>query len=344
MKITLSTLLKIFAGLGFSYLLVPTGGCVQTAAVAEPVPAPRPRVEWKSVPIAQIEFSRDGKYLLLFRVSDRVERSQSRIEIWDVRRRSMSQAWELAGRIDSLAVSDDFREVAIAVSWGEKEVPIQIWNTFTGQRVRLLDRANAGRVTLAVDGEHVLTGDSNGHLRWIDTETGQITGRQTFSPMLLTDIKVSPGQRYLAASQNGAGDSAGIWEIKSGRFLGGFGPEEGTRISWSPDGTLLAADSDTATTVVHVPSGKVLRQFPAAGSNMMPTISADNKWLVNGGYGDDPEDETTVWSLKTGRQVGSLAVRPPVQFSPAEGLLACADTEGTKLRFLPMKEVLHPSL
>lgn len=340
MDTRLTTVLRIVAGLGSLALMVPLSGCVPTAAVAEPMQAPLPPVDWPNMPIAQLEFSRDGKSLLLSRVVNRAERSQSRIEIWDVKRRAIRQSWEQTGLVDSLVLSDDAQEVALSVSWGGKELPLQIWSTVSGRRIRAIDNPSAGRIALALEPRRVLMGGSK-NLTWVDTDTGGVLGRQPFPPLLLSDMKASPDARYLAASQEDVPVSTGIWDIKTGRYLGGFGPEDGTRAGWSPDGSLLAANSETATTVVDIATQQVVHQFPAAGSDMMPTISADNRWLVNGGTGTEPDEATTLWSLKTGKRIGPLNLKMPVQFSPAVNLIVGADMKGTQPRFLPLKEVLH---
>lgn len=330
---------------GGTGLLVLSGATIGRAPAQAPTPnRATPKIALPA-PVQALEFSRDGRRLLVARAGG----SGIKLEIWNVKRRAVERSFTFQGELRNLGVSADFRRVAVALVGGYKGFPVQLWDLQQGKRIRSFQLAGNGtRVGLSADGKTIFIGNES-YLACFDANSGKVLEKQGDDvPAFIHDVRVSPNGRYLALSGYDARNAGVVCKLdggrKIGRCIGMWGGLDGEKVSWSPDGAHLAILDEFNITVVRFPVGKVV--FSQEARNQYPAqtlaITRDNKWLINAVSGDDKSPRSEVWSLRTGKKWCSLQLEPPVQCSPTEDVCAAAGPGGRGLRVLRIKEVLHP--
>lgn len=101
---------------------------------------------------------------------------------------------------------------------------------------------------------------------------------------------------------------------KNKKFVAGaLGRDSEDRITWRPDGTLIAA-GDSATKIVYPKTGKVVT-LKAVSFGSDSQISPDCKFVLNRGYGYEPLEVMEVSSCKRISSSGPQEMMPKGTYS-----------------------------
>jgi WD40 repeat protein len=172
----------------------------------------------------------------------------ARIRYWDLK--TAKQIWEgQAGPHGSrFVVLPDGKQ---ALEFGDG---VRLWNLDTGKEVRRLDTVRVQAAALSADGRLALT--VGGMVSLWDLQTGQQLHTSDGPPSAVMQVLLTPDGRQ-AVSSYWLQTSAGVWDVVTGKQLGGVKAEvHHLGIALSPDGRRLLGGQWGTLYLWEVPSGK----------------------------------------------------------------------------------------
>jgi WD40 repeat protein len=274
-----------------------------------------------------LAFSSDGKALIVLHGRQGLDR-------WDLatgRAHPMPLPFVPQGRgiYPVAAVSADGRRI-IHPDTGYR---VRVWDVDTGKNDCLMDgefKANVRCVSLSADGRLAAAGVVGDSFRIWDATTGREVCRPEQVPGNDIDLLAfdPSGRRLLTLG----GDAVRVWDVRSGRLLRTFGPEDTwARAAFSPTGRFIAACGRRgAAEVWEVASGeKVLSLTGHEGWAVAVVFLGDRSLLTW-----DDRREVRLWDLGTGRCSRSWRPdqSPPlVELLSRDGRLAVSTMDGARV-------------
>jgi WD40 repeat protein/transcriptional regulator with XRE-family HTH domain len=122
------------------------------------------------------------------------------------------------GAIMSVAWSPDGSRLATSSGLSDSG-ELVVWDALSGARVRTFVRhpGGASAVTWSPSGEQLISGSSDGRLRWWEVQSGECVQEQQAHHGTVQSLKVSPdGSRLASCGDDGA---ITIWNVESGEYL-----------------------------------------------------------------------------------------------------------------------------
>ena len=183
---------------------------------------------------------------------------------------------------------------------------VRVWDTDTGQSVRILER-HAGTVfgvAWSPDGRLLSSGGLDSTVRVWDVGTGQLVRTLEGHTEIVYGVSWSPDGRLLASC--GGDKTVRVWDAGTGhpvRTLAGH-TERVFEVSWSPDvGLLASCGGDKTVRVWDAGTGHPIRTLAGhTGSVIGVSWSPDGRLLASGG-----SDQTVrIWEADTGQLVRTL--------------------------------------
>ncbi len=216
--------------------------------------------------VHSVSFINESKKLLTFG-TEGVPR------VWDAS--SGEQLFTLAheGKVDRTAYCADGSRVATTNAG-----LAQVWDVGTGDKVAEIstEEALVRHLALSPDGKHLVTEASGANPQLWDVETGEEVHK--FNPVLRGFAFDATGTR-IATTGDGA---VRVWDISSGHPEVEI-PYDDQRhpsvVSFSPDGTLLAAAGE-GLTLWHLETREKLAQLPSKFNIEALAFSSNGRWLT----------------------------------------------------------------
>lgn len=228
-------------------------------------------------PVATVEFSRDGAWMVLA-VTDTVQLWQETGAEWQARRLEGG-----GGKVFGLAVAPD--NALLAAS--EVSGTVRIWDVAQGTQVGVWQahQGEAFDVAFSPDGSLLASAGRDGSVRLWRTGTWEAAGSFQHADAV-RGIAFSPDGRLLAsASFDG---SIGVWDVLDGRQVHALWGHiaQVLCVHFSPDGRLLASGGmDGSVRVWDVAAGKTVA-WSESHIDPVPGVafSPDGRTIASGGW------------------------------------------------------------
>lgn len=200
------------------------------------------------------------------------------------------------------------------------------------------DSGYMNELAFSPDGSYLVTGNTLGYVRILDTDKGEILrefrapGHRTEASVVplngITSITFSPdGTQVLAGLEDG---TAALWDVSSGILLKHFemSAEVVNSVAFSHDGSQILLGTDSQPTLVDVASGEVIRRYVGhTGVTLSTAFSPDGKRMVSG----SADNTLILWDFATGEIIHQYRTRRgvvSVVFSLDGTTIISADANG----------------
>lgn len=251
---------------------------------------------------------------------------------------------ENTGTIKSLAFSPDSK---ILVGGGaENEGIIRMWNTLTGKKIAMINRAHKTSVEsilISPDGQTLASCSSDNTINLWNLGNNRFTRSFVGHTSNVLSLAVTPDGKILAS---GALDGIRLWDLLQQRPLATLVRFDNFiySLAISPDGqTLVSGDRRGTIKFWDLNSGKLIRTVPGAHLNTITKIvfTPDGSNFVSAS-----RDRTIkIWDTSTGTPVRTLTGHNnwvnAITISPNGQTLASAGRDGIKLWNLTTGELLN---
>ncbi|MER7348045.1 NB-ARC domain-containing protein [Streptomyces aurantiacus] len=218
--------------------------------------------------------------------------------------------WDLVGRASTMMRSEDSSTLltrhssavtALAVApcgtwaaWGDEDGAVCLWNLSRGRRRAVLT-GHAGAVAglvVAPDGSWLVTVDRGGEARRWETPTERPVAPVDAGHRPVAAVAYAPDGSHVAAQGSaavrlyGAEDGATSLRLDSYGWQEVFGPQDGQRLAFAPDGTWLAFPSSRREIDVwDLAAGCVKASMNDQGFRVSAVAAApDGSWLALAGH------------------------------------------------------------
>lgn len=253
--------------------------------------------------------------------------------LWDGRTGRKLHRLEAENRQPSLvSVSRDGALAAVC----DNSANVQIWRTDTGKQFRRVGvpAGVAKLVTFLPTGRELVAISPDVTMCRIDIETGQAEAMGSGGASQTSRISLAANARLAVSYYQ---NLAVAWSLRDGRKLG-VCPMPGVSnlygLAVSPSARLLAGDAGQRVAIVELDSGRLIRsitRFRKRVSVSVATFSPDGRVLALA----DADWTATLWSVRTGRQLGQLAGHrgqiTSMRFMPDGKRLLTGSTDGTAI-------------
>jgi WD40 repeat protein len=206
--------------------------------------------------------------------------------------------------VSAVAWSPDGRRLATTTISDDGITRVTVWDATTGRQLRGLRNGQTLTATDAWRPNHQQRAALKRILARIRRTRKKLTSFVDAARRVLS-IAWSPDGKQVATGGY-AGDTAIVWDIKTGRELRTLSGHSGhiLRIAWSPDGKQLATGSDDNTAKVwNVRTGKELCTLKGhAGRILSVAWSRDGKRLATGSN----DNTIKLWDAKIGEELRAL--------------------------------------
>ncbi len=273
--------------------------------------------------IYSLAFSPDGKTLVSGNDDIRFWDPQTRDLKMELQRPSEVKKWALI----SLAFSADGKVLAGAF-WKT----ICLWNTQTGEHIQTLEghENNVDSLTFSVDGGTLISGSSDGNVRFWDTRTGNEQHKLdiTTEDGVYYKVALSPDGSLFAAADNSG--TIGLFRTKTGARIQTL--EGHSRyvlsLTFSADmRTIASGSADGSLRIWDVASGEtthILTDYYGEFSNI--AVSADGKTIATAGKDKTLYLwDTTSFTLQKTLDISDIFLVNDLAFSPDGTTITAAD-------------------
>jgi WD40 repeat protein len=289
--------------------------------------------------VGTLAWSADGR--LLATQADRYKKNPagpdfeieaSTIQVWDARTgKEVLSLGEVADpHFRLLAFAADGKSLLV-LDRPARQRPreLQWWDVATGGKVRHVELdARLGRLALSPDGQTFASPFADG-VYLGDVRAGKVRQALRARGGPFHGLAFAPDGRALAAVGLGGGRAVPVWDVASGkvtRELGGANAEGFAGLAFSPDGdTLALAGGGAEVQRWGLRAGKAL---PAFSGNARRTnhvaFSADGRWLLCAGWGEEKGGEVVVLDARTGERLQSLRPTSAARMAGRQALWAVA--------------------
>ena len=176
---------------------------------------------------------------------------------------------------------------------------VRAWSVPDGRKLWPDVQLPAGNqpALLSPDGRWIVSGGTDGWLRFIDSRTGQVA-RQFDHGALIKGIGFTPDCRRVVCA--GMAGRATVWDTESGEKIADLKGHTGAIISavFSPDGQrVLTASYDTTARLWDAATGAQIGQPMAHGGDLAPGVfSPDGRRIATGAR----DGTARIWDAHTG--------------------------------------------
>jgi WD40 repeat protein len=106
---------------------------------------------------------------------------------------------------------------------------------------------------------------------------------------------------------SGGGDSVMLWETENGTLIRDFYTPRSTCVAFSPDGKLIASDTESGKVMVwDSVTGKLLRTIRGHKTSLGSLAFSPNGKMIATTTAEDNKDQICLWDLESGRLVRRL--------------------------------------
>jgi WD40 repeat protein len=261
-----------------------------------------------------------------------VGRDQRVVKVWDTA--SGKETLRFTSHtlpVTSVAISSDGQRIATAGHRSRREKGIvieeaseaKIWDGRTGKELIAFRPGSVACMALTSSGQRLATGGWDGKVRIWDATTGQELAVLPGKLEYVSCVAFRPGGEQLAATDL-IGNKVHVWNVASGQELGtppgGLqGPRSVTSVTYSPDGTRIAAVGyDSVVVLWDATTGHEVLNLPALAPdrpadyalNARVVFSPDGTRLAANAW----NGTVTVWDAEEARAEpaleGDLRLRP----------------------------------
>jgi WD40 repeat protein/serine/threonine protein kinase len=212
------------------------------------------------------------------------------------------------------------------------------WQLSAGQQLRTLPLSGIIHdMAWSPDGRLIAEADSDGTVRLLHVDTGEVAAVFTNGPNRNISVAFSHDGNGLAAA--GSGGAVYFWDIRAGRLIFARTNYSEPRVACSPAGPLMAigtggdwwAEGGADVHLVDTKSGQKLRVLPKAGDRAV--FSPDGKRIATANWGgwDSGLQAVILWDVDSGRKLNVLEDMRQVlgmAFSHDGNLLAIGTRQG----------------
>jgi hypothetical protein len=252
-----------------------------------------------------VQFSRNGKLLL---ANGGRGAASGRVVLWEVV--TGKKLMTLGDDYDTVLAADirpDQSEVAL----GGPSRLVKIWSTQTGELLHKIKKHTdwVTAVAFSPNGLMLATADRNGGLSVWDPDNAQELFALTGHKAAITALSWRRDSKLLAsASEDG---TVKLWAIDEGQAVRSWTAHGAgvLCVSYGRDGNLVTCGRDNAVTVWDG-AGKKLREMEKGCELPLRAIFTSDAARL---FASDFDGQVIAWSLKSGKQVGSLDANPPSQ-------------------------------
>jgi WD40 repeat protein len=246
------------------------------------------------------------------------------------------------GTIKSLTFSPDSR--ILASGGAENDGIIRLWNTETGKKLGIINRAQKTAVeslVISPDGQNLISCSDDDTINLWNLRTSKFTRSFVGHTSNVLSLAVTPDSKVLVS---GALDGIRLWDLLQQRPLFTLAGLENSvyRLALSPDGqTLASGDGSGEIKLWDLKAGKLIATFPAHSDTVSSlAFTPDGKILVSAS-----RDHTIkLWNIYTGELVRTLIGKNwinAIAISPNGQTLASAGRDGLKLWNLSTGELIN---
>ncbi len=249
---------------------------------------------------------------------------------------------EHTGTIKSLAFSPDSRILASGGS--DNDGIIRLWNTETGKRIGIIDRAQKTAIesmVISPDGQTLISCSDDDTINLWNLATNKFTRSFVGHTSNVLSIAVTPDSKVLVS---GALDGIRLWDLIQRRPLAVLAGLDNSvyRLAISPNGqTLASGDNNGVIKLWDLKAGRLVSTF-SAHSNTVSSLAftPDGSTLVSAS-----RDHTIkLWNVSTGELVHTLIGHNnwvnAITINPNGRILASAGKDGIKLWSLPTGKLI----
>jgi WD40 repeat protein len=233
--------------------------------------------------------------------------------------------------VNAVAISPDNRLLAI----GSSDRAVRIFNLVTGQEEEPLGSHAGGATSIAFDrgGRTLATGSGIGVVQGWDVDSSEALLPMQRHAGAVESIAYSPVD--LTAVSGGADGSVRVYDRGAGDEQAPLDDDADTTpvtsVTYSPDGTMVAAAAGASVRLWNFPAGTVRSTLDSEVSEIAAiAFSPDGSRLVYGGTGD----AAWIWDLASGNQplfAGHNGPVTAVAYSPDGRLIASGDQTAVHL-------------